>query len=148
MYEWLSLFFTFISSGLKNVKRPSPSLCSYTCCVQGSLFKNCTRIVALYYGAWTMESVREIFKQFLFFQIKYREAGRKECSRSLYSHLPDTNEIQLSRELTEIQSEVVQSWFGLLICMFPMYVWMCLVSHEMLKEIKCYKLVHNLKPVQ
>ena len=39
-------------------------------------------------------------------QIKYKESGKKEMSRSLYSSLPDTSESSFAREVTDMQSEV------------------------------------------
>lgn len=39
-------------------------------------------------------------------QVKYREAGRKEASSSLYHQLPETLETQRVKEVTELQSEV------------------------------------------
>lgn len=38
--------------------------------------------------------------------MKYKEAGRKEASSSLYHRLPGTLETQRVKEVTELQSEV------------------------------------------
>lgn len=39
-------------------------------------------------------------------QVKYREEGKKQAMKSLYSLLPETPETQLAKQLSEIQSEV------------------------------------------
>ena len=49
-----------------------------------------------------------VFGMCLFlFQSKYREEGKREISSSLYSLLPDTTEMQLSKTVKEFQSEVI-----------------------------------------
>lgn len=40
------------------------------------------------------------------FQRKYREAGRKAATSSLYSTLPETLETQHAREMSQLQSRV------------------------------------------
>lgn len=42
----------------------------------------------------------------IFLQVKYKEAGKKEASSSLYHQLPETLETQHVKEVTELQSEV------------------------------------------
>ena len=42
----------------------------------------------------------------LLFQAKYKEAGKKEASTSLYHLLPETLETQHAKEATELLSEV------------------------------------------
>lgn len=39
-------------------------------------------------------------------QVKYKEAGQKELSSSLFSTLPQTLHTQVAKEVTELQSEV------------------------------------------
>ena len=39
-------------------------------------------------------------------QVKYGEEGRKMASRSLYSLLPETGEMVLAKQHSEVQSEV------------------------------------------
>ena len=43
------------------------------------------------------------------FQVKYKEEGKQEMSSNLYSLLPETTETQLAKQLTEMQSEVLQT---------------------------------------
>lgn len=43
------------------------------------------------------------------FQLKYKDAGKKEMSSSLYSVLPDTAETNLAKEHSEMLSEVQNS---------------------------------------
>lgn len=43
------------------------------------------------------------------FQTKYKEAGKKEASTSLYSTLPETLETQHAKEASQLQSEV-RTW--------------------------------------
>lgn len=57
------------------------------------------------------------------FQNKYKEAGKKELVRSLYSQLPETKETRHAKELTQLYSEVGLIHNSLLfllfiICMF------------------------------
>lgn len=42
----------------------------------------------------------------IFLQVKYKEAGKKEASSSLYHQLPETLETQHVKEVTELQSKV------------------------------------------
>lgn len=46
------------------------------------------------------------------FQRKYKEAGKKAATSSLYSALPETLETQHAREASQLQSQVgpIQSW--------------------------------------
>lgn len=48
-------------------------------------------------------------------QVKYKEAGQKELSSSLFSTLPQTLQTEVAKELTELQSQVsgasVAHWF-------------------------------------
>lgn len=46
-------------------------------------------------------------------QLRYKEEGRRSQSMSVYSQLPETNDIQLARTMSEQQSEVdhVQYFF-------------------------------------
>lgn len=39
-------------------------------------------------------------------QAKYKEDGKKELSKNLYSALPETTETQFVKQMSEIQSEV------------------------------------------
>lgn len=39
-------------------------------------------------------------------QVKYKEEGKKEISKNLYSLLPETAETQFAKQMSEIQSEV------------------------------------------
>lgn len=39
-------------------------------------------------------------------QVKYKDEGKKEMRRSLYSLLPDTPQIQFAKQMSEMQSEV------------------------------------------
>lgn len=39
-------------------------------------------------------------------QVKYKEEGRKDISKNLYSLLPETPETHFARHMSEIQSEV------------------------------------------
>lgn len=39
-------------------------------------------------------------------QVKYKEDGKKELSKNLYSALPETAETQFAKQMSEIQSEV------------------------------------------
>lgn len=39
-------------------------------------------------------------------QLRYKEEGRRSQSMSVYSQLPETNDIQLARTVSEQQSEV------------------------------------------
>lgn len=41
------------------------------------------------------------------FQNKYKESGKKSRTSSLYSQLPQTNETQFNKTLSEIQSQVI-----------------------------------------
>lgn len=42
----------------------------------------------------------------LLFQVKYKEAGKKEVSSSLYSKLPETLETKHAKDVSQLQSQV------------------------------------------
>lgn len=50
-----------------------------------------------------------LFIIFLSLQSKYKEAGKKEASSSLYSKLPETLETQHAKEVAQLQSQVLTS---------------------------------------
>lgn len=66
-----------------------------------------------------------IFLFFFVFQNKYKEAGKKELVRSLYSLLPETKETQHAKELTQLYSEVdlTHNFLLFIICMFYLRKW-------------------------
>lgn len=40
------------------------------------------------------------------FQVKYKEAGKKQASTALYHQLPETMETQHAKEASQLQSQV------------------------------------------
>lgn len=46
---------------------------------------------------------------FVYFQSKYKEAGRKQASGALYSLLPETLETQHAKDVTNLLSQVKES---------------------------------------
>lgn len=52
---------------------------------------------------------------FPYYQLRYKEGGKKDLSSSLYSRLPETTEIQFAKEVAEMQSEVSSET----LCYFP-----------------------------
>lgn len=46
------------------------------------------------------------WSDFVLFQKKYQEDGKRKASVSLYSQLPDTPEIQHALEVSQLQSDV------------------------------------------
>lgn len=43
-------------------------------------------------------------------QTKYKEAGRREASSSLYSKLPETLDTLHAKEVSQLQSQVLTVW--------------------------------------
>lgn len=68
------------------------------------------QLFTLYFVPFMNEWMNECLKSTLcvvIFQNKYKESGKKSRTSSLYSQLPQTNETQFNKTLSEIQSQVI-----------------------------------------
>lgn len=70
------------------------------------VFKICLEVKPQ--SAFTFDAFIYYFPLFVL-QSKYKEAGKKEASSSLYSKLPETLETQHAKEVAQLQSQVLTS---------------------------------------